>query len=109
MCSTNLLNISGDDGQGNAMALPGSDNLRLSNWENFIHSDGGLDPLIKMSIAHYQLEAIHPFIDGNGRSGRIFNLRTHCALQRGDRRGCKEDCLGLEGHSSDHQAADRLS
>jgi len=34
MCSTNLLNISGDDGQGNAMALPGSDNLRLSNWEN---------------------------------------------------------------------------
>ena len=33
MCSTNLLNISGVDGQGNAMTLPGSDNLRISNWE----------------------------------------------------------------------------
>ena len=34
MCSTNILNISGGDEQGNAMRLPGSDNLRLNNWES---------------------------------------------------------------------------
>jgi Fic family protein len=46
----------------------------LANWESFIHSESNLDPLIIMAIAHYQLEAIHPFIDGNGRTGRIFNI-----------------------------------
>lgn len=46
----------------------------LSNWENFIHSDDDLDPLIKMAIAHYQFECIHPFPDGNGRTGRILNI-----------------------------------
>lgn len=46
----------------------------LSNWEKFIHQQDDLDPLIRMSIAHYQFEAIHPFLDGNGRTGRILNI-----------------------------------
>lgn len=46
----------------------------LANWENFLHSDDDLDPLVKMAIAHYQFEAIHPFFDGNGRTGRIINI-----------------------------------
>lgn len=48
---------------------------KLKNLEDFIHADqNGLDPLIKMSLIHYQFEAIHPFYDGNGRTGRIINI-----------------------------------
>lgn len=43
----------------------------MGNWENFIHDGTDLDPLIMCVIAHYQFEAIHPFLDGNGRTGRI--------------------------------------
>jgi Fic family protein len=46
----------------------------LQNLENYIHSDDELDPLIKMAVIHYQFEAIHPFFDGNGRTGRIINI-----------------------------------
>ena len=47
---------------------------KLSNWESFIHESPGFDPLVVMAIAHYQFEAIHPFEDGNGRTGRIVNV-----------------------------------
>lgn len=46
----------------------------LTDWENFLHEDDDVDPLIKMAVIHYQFEAIHPFIDGNGRTGRVLNV-----------------------------------
>ena len=46
----------------------------LGNWERFLHEAEEVDPLIRMAVAHYQFEAIHPFTDGNGRTGRILNL-----------------------------------
>src|SRR3990170_955389 len=54
----------------------GQDRLRdlLANWERFLHDDSDLDPLIRMAVGHYQFEAIHPFTDGNGRTGRILTL-----------------------------------
>jgi Fic family protein len=46
----------------------------LSNWERYLHEENGPDPLVRMAVAHYQFEAIHPFTDGNGRTGRVLNL-----------------------------------
>lgn len=46
----------------------------LSAWERFIYTASDIDPLVLMAITHYQFEAIHPFYDGNGRTGRILNV-----------------------------------
>ena len=53
----------------------GEQHLRdlLANWERFLHEQVELDPLIRLAVAHYQFEAIHPFTDGNGRTGRVLN------------------------------------
>ncbi len=47
---------------------------KLANWETFLNENNDIDPLIRMAVLHYQFEAIHPFTDGNGRTGRILNI-----------------------------------
>lgn len=47
---------------------------KLANWETFIHTAEDIDPVVRMAVMHYQFEAIHPFVDGNGRTGRVLNL-----------------------------------
>ena len=48
----------------------------MQNLEKFINDDNisDLDPIVKMAIIHFQFESIHPFYDGNGRTGRIINI-----------------------------------
>lgn len=64
-------------GTGEVIYTPpaGEEHLRrlLANWERFLHEQDGLDPLVRLAIGHYQFEAIHPFPDGNGRTGRVLN------------------------------------
>jgi Fic family protein len=47
---------------------------KLDNWADFMHREVEIDPLVRLAIQHYQFEAIHPFADGNGRTGRILNI-----------------------------------
>ena len=51
---------------------------KLANWEQWMHGTlpgtSEIDPLVRMAAGHYQFEAIHPFTDGNGRTGRVLNL-----------------------------------
>ena len=46
----------------------------LTNLENYINEPNDIDPLVNMAIIHHQFESIHPFYDGNGRTGRIINI-----------------------------------
>ena len=47
---------------------------KLDNWADFMHRNTEIDPLVRLAVQHYQFEAIHPFADGNGRTGRILNI-----------------------------------
>jgi Fic family protein len=55
---------------------PGIVQRKMQNLMDFLNDDQhyAIDPLLKMAIGHFQFEAIHPFRDGNGRTGRIFNI-----------------------------------
>ena len=46
----------------------------MTNLENYINGPNDIDPLVNMAIIHHQFESIHPFYDGNGRTGRIINI-----------------------------------
>ncbi len=75
-----------NDSTGDKIYTPpdGEERLRelLTNWQDYVHQESdGVDPLIKLAVQHYQFEAIHPFSDGNGRTGRIINLLY--LIQRG--------------------------
>lgn len=68
------------DGKGSTVYMPPQDPAEIvalmSGLERFINDDElfGVDPLIKMALIHHQFESIHPFYDGNGRTGRILNV-----------------------------------
>ena len=48
----------------------------MTNLEKYVNNNDlhDIDPLLKMPMVHYQFESIHPFYDGNGRTGRIINI-----------------------------------
>ncbi len=50
----------------------------LGELEQYLHTPSGLPPLIRLALVHYQFEAIHPFLDGNGRVGRLLNTLLLC-------------------------------
>lgn len=69
-----------DQQTGNIVYTPPQDRIEIEkymkNLEAFINDDSllDIDPLIKLAIIHHQFESIHPFYDGNGRTGRIINI-----------------------------------
>lgn len=73
---------------------------KLSALEAFMHADDSLDVLVKMALVHYQFEAIHPFPDGNGRTGRILNI-----LYLVDRGLLNLPIFYLSRHIIEHKAA----
>ncbi len=80
-CDMNIRTMPGtriEAGSGNIIYTPpeGESIIRakLKNLEDYLHTQTDIDPLVKLAVMHYQFEAIHPFTDGNGRTGRILNV-----------------------------------
>lgn len=72
----------------------------VSELERFIHDDNGMPALVEIALVHYQFEAIHPFLDGNGRIGRL--LISLLFIQRGL---LSEPLLYLSAYFERHRAA----
>ncbi|HLF79983.1 MAG TPA: Fic family protein [Dehalococcoidia bacterium] len=51
----------------------------LGEWEDFLHADVRIPPILQCALMHYQFEAIHPFLDGNGRVGRLLLVLFLCS------------------------------
>ena len=79
----NSQNWIGGTRPGNAMFVPPPPNevmTCLGDWERFLHADApDIPPLIKAGLLHVQFETIHPFLDGNGRLGRLLITLFLCA------------------------------
>ena len=77
----------------------------LGNLERFLHDSGDLDPLIVCALAHAQFETIHPFLDGNGRVGRLLVTFLLCHA-----RVLRQPVLYLSHYLKQHRAIyyDRL-
>jgi Fic family protein len=92
------------DGYGNVVHKPPQHETEirdlmqnLDNYMNENHAD--IDPLIKLAIGHYQFESIHPFYDGNGRTGRIIMILYLVLVKRLD-----YPVLFLSGYLLSHKA-----
>lgn len=55
--------------------------IALDQFEKYLHTNNDLPPLVKLALVHYQFEAIHPFVDGNGRIGRLLITLLLCERQ----------------------------
>jgi len=74
-------------------------NRLLRNYEQYINDENDIPPLIKMAVQHYQFESIHPFYDGNGRTGRIINIL--CLIMDGL---LENPVLFLSGYITDNKS-----
>lgn len=67
-----------NDATGEVVYVPPSGEAEIkdlmNNLESYVNGDDDVDDLVKLAIMHYQFESIHPFYDGNGRTGRILNV-----------------------------------
>lgn len=74
--SQNWIGPAGSPLKSARFVLPNPEDMiaAMSNLEKFIHSEDDMDALVKIALIHYQFETIHPFLDGNGRIGRLLIL-----------------------------------